>query len=180
MPVIKREYVTRQIFHAPVPNPLSVVRHAYGYDGAEYDAGVNCLEHETEDGEVISTPSLTRQADADDCDINVMMARYQATGIEPRVNPRQPQWGDFTDVPSYQEALAMVQQAKDDFEGLPAEVRARFGNDPAGMLEFLSDEANREEAIKLGLVMPPPDPPPPQRVEIVNPPEPLAKAPAAV
>lgn len=149
-------------------HPLAAVRGAYDFDGRLFDEGVDCSCFALPDGEIVETPSLTRQSDADDCDINVMMARYQTTGQEPRVNPRQPQWGDFSSVPGYQEALNIVRQADEDFMLLDAEVRERFGNDPAGMLRFLSDESNRDEAIRLGLVTPPAPEPPPQRVEIVN------------
>lgn len=154
---------------------LKSVRAAYDLDTADFDPGIDCQGFvDLSSGEYIETPSLTRQADAEDCDINVMMARYQATGIEPRVNPRAPQWGDFSDVASYQDALGVVAQAKADFDLLPAEVRERFGNDPAGMLDFLSREENRDEAIRLGLVIPPADPDPPMRVEVVNVPPPEA------
>lgn len=149
-------------------HPLDHVRGPYDFDGRMYDEGVDCSHFLTADGEVVETPSLTRQSEKDDCDINVMMAKYQTTGVEPRSNPRAPQWGDFSNVPAYQEALDIVRQADDDFALLPAEVRERFGNNPTGMLRFLSDEANRDEAIKLGLVMPPPVEPPPQKVHVVN------------
>lgn len=180
----KRELVNRS-YSDPISGEdrvfpgLKKVRNAYGFDGADHDPGLDCQFHVTESGELIETPSLTRQSDADDCDINVMMARYQATGEPPRVNPREPQWGDFSSVPDYQKSLAIVQQAQEDFALLDADVRARFGNDPSQMLSFLSDEANREEAMELGLVIRPPDPPPVQKVEIVNPPEPRGRKAAA-
>lgn len=148
-------------------HPLDAVRAAYDFDGRDYDEGIDCSSFVLDDGEVVDTPSLTRQADRDDCDINVMMAKYQATG-ELRTNPRQPQWGDFSDVPSYQEALNIVRQADEDFALLDAKIRDRFGNDPTQMLRFLEDEANRDEAVQLGLVNPPPVEPSPVRVEVVN------------
>lgn len=160
MPVVKPVYVNRS-FSDPVMAEMRddgshpLVRAAFDFDTRDYDPGIDCTAYIDDDGEVILTPTLTRQSDKDDCDINVMMARYEATGVEPRVNPRQPQWGDFSDVPSYQDALNIVRQADEDFMLLSAEVRDRFGNDPAQMLRFLEDEANRDEAVKLGLVMPP-------------------------
>lgn len=147
---------------------LELVRHAYSFDTKDYDPGIDCSGYVDEDGVFWETPSLTRQADAEDCDINVMMAKYQATGIEPRVNPRAPQWGDFSSVVGFQEALNIVRQSEADFMLLPAEVRDRFGNDPAGLLRFLEDPANREEAERLGIVVPPAPEDPPMRVEVVN------------
>jgi hypothetical protein len=40
------------------------------------------------------------------------------------------------------------------FEDLPAEVRFRFDNKPAELLKFMSDPANADEAIDLGLFEP--------------------------
>jgi phage internal scaffolding protein len=42
--------------------------------------------------------------------------------------------------------------AQDEFEALPAQIRARFDNDPANLIEFLENENNRPEAEELGLV----------------------------
>lgn len=147
---------------------LTSVRAAYDFDTGDFDPGVDCSGWVDEDGVLHETPSMTRQSDAEDCDINVMMAKYQATGVEPRVNPRSPQWGDFSTVVGFQEAMNIVRQSEEDFALLPAEVRDRFGNDPAGLLRFLEDDANREEAERLGIVNPVPPEPSPMRVEVVN------------
>ena len=37
---------------------------------------------------------------------------------------------------------------------LPADVRARSGNDPAGFVDFCSDDNNADEVEKLGLMLP--------------------------
>ena len=37
---------------------------------------------------------------------------------------------------------------------MPADVRARFNNDPALFVDFCSDEANLDEMRKLGLAVP--------------------------
>lgn len=165
------------------PGPLDLVRHGYAFDTSDYDPGIDCSGYVDEDGVLHETPSMTRQSDAEDCDINVMMAKYQATGVEPRVNPRSPQWGDFSTVVGFQEAMNIVRQSEEDFALLPAEVRDRFGNDPAGLLRFLENEDNRSEAERLGIVVPPVPEPPPMRVEVVNegrgetsPPEPAKPA----
>jgi phage internal scaffolding protein len=44
--------------------------------------------------------------------------------------------------------------AEDEFDALPAQIRARFENEPANLIDFLSNEQNRDEAEKLGLVNP--------------------------
>lgn len=149
-------------------SPLDKVRHAYAHDGDVYDPGIDCTGYYDADGVWVDTPTLAKQSSKDECDINVMMAKYQATGVFENVNEARPQWGDFADVPSYQEAQNLLLDSQRQFAALSAEVRARFGNDPKQMLAFLSDEGNRAEAIELGLVDPPPPEPAPQKVVVVD------------
>jgi phage internal scaffolding protein len=68
-----------------------------------------------------------------------------------------PLTGDFVDVPDFQTALNLVISAQDEFMKVPADVRARFNNDPGELMAFLEDDKNRDEAIKLGLVNAPPE-----------------------
>lgn len=106
-------------------------------------------------------PSMTQQHFKSDCDINTLIERHARTGMfyDPRqmVNPRKPQYGDFSaiDVNHFQEAQNVIVQARSMFDALPATVRDRFANDPARLLEFIGDESNRDEAIKLGLIVEP-------------------------
>lgn len=98
-------------------------------------------------------PSLTQQHFAEECDINEILRRSAQTGQVP-VNSKVPMYGDFTLVPkSLTEAFAVIKQANDLFTSMPWQVRERFGNDPQKMVEFLNDAKNRDEAIKLGLVV---------------------------
>lgn len=97
--------------------------------------------------------SLTKQADAKDADINNIMKRYEKTGLLPQLS-RPGQYGDFSEVRTYREALDQVMEAQSMFEALPGSLRARFGNDPELFLEFVDNPANAEELVKLGLVAP--------------------------
>lgn len=101
-------------------------------------------------------PSVTEQAHANETDINEIVRRYQRTGALPTRNGA-PMYGDFTQVVDYHSAVEAVRQASEAFMMLPPEVRKRFGNNPGELLEFLSNESNREEAVKLGLVEAPED-----------------------
>lgn len=97
--------------------------------------------------------SLTKQSESAECDLNAIMKRYEKTGLLTHVNERQPQpYADYTDVLDYQESVNRINQANESFNALPAEVRKKFANDPAQLIRFVSDEANRDEAEKLGLV----------------------------
>lgn len=98
--------------------------------------------------------SLTRQEFANDADLNKIMERYSA-GLAPLPSGvRFPQFGDFSDGLDFQACLDKLIAAQTAFDSLPSAVRDRFSNDPARLLDFLSDEKNRDEAIKLGLVEP--------------------------
>ena len=103
------------------------------------------------------TPSLTQQHYAPECDINNIIARYRTTGmmVDPLASRRPIQYGDYTAVPDYQSAQQIVCDAQEAFDALDARTRRRFANNPADLLAFLSDEANRDEAIKLGLIISP-------------------------
>lgn len=101
--------------------------------------------------------SRTKQAFADECDINRIMARYNTienynavVAIQSPVRVK-PQFGDFTTVPDFVAAQNTLLRAQAMFDALPAVIRDRFANDPAKLLAFLEDPVNRDEAVKLGL-----------------------------
>lgn len=96
--------------------------------------------------------SLTQQQFADETNINKIMKKYHATGMITHLNRKQGQYVDLSNVKNYQESLQTVIDAQKSFMTLPSEVRKRFENDPQQIINFLSDENNREEAISLGLI----------------------------
>lgn len=112
-----------------------------------------------DDGKVyMMEESRTLQAPAAEIDVNVLVARAKA-GEDLSRFVRPGQYLDMTQVPTdLRDALAIVQRANDLFMSLDANVRERFFNDPARMVDFLSDSNNRDEAIKLGLVKAPEEP----------------------
>lgn len=102
--------------------------------------------------------SKTQQHFANDCNINKIMDKYNKTGVLDNLNPNKPLFGDFSEVVDYQAALNGVLQAQAAFADLPAKIRDKFGNDYTGLLEFVADEKNRDEAIALGLIEKPAEP----------------------
>jgi len=98
--------------------------------------------------------SLTRQSEKAESDINNILKRYEKTGLLPEMIKDNPVYGDFCDVPSYMDAVEIVSKAQEQFDNLDAQVRARFWNDPAKFLEFCTNDANREEMGRLGLLKP--------------------------
>lgn len=113
----------------------------YDVNAVSLETGLACPEEE----------GRTQQAFKEDADINVIVRRFGLTGQLPE-NVRVPVSGDFTGITDFQSAMQAVVAAQAAFNELPAEVRARFRNDPQELMAFMEDDANREEAIKLGLV----------------------------
>jgi len=104
-------------------------------------------------------PTRTKQSEMAACDINNILKRYQKTGQLPDLIKQNPQYGDFTNVLSYQESLNTVAMAQAQFNALDAHIRERFMNDPARFLEFATNPKNNKELIRLGLAVERPAPP---------------------
>lgn len=119
---------------------------------------------------MFSLPSRTKQEFKDECDINVLMKRYQKTGLFPQYPGQEPRYVSNIGVPDYQESLNIVMKARSEFESLNSELRKRFDNDPAKFLAFVNDEKNGDELVKLGLRERPAPAPEPVQVQVVNPP----------
>lgn len=96
--------------------------------------------------------SLTKQSFKDECDINLIIERARAGMDISHVNARAPVFGDFSNIPSYQESLDFVNKADEMFMALDPKIRERFRNDPGHLLAFLADPANRDEAVRLGIL----------------------------
>lgn len=110
----------------------------------------------------------TLQSFKDDADINNLVRRFKLTGQAPMPN-MSPFYGDFTQVEDYQSAMNMIIAARESFHALPAEVRKKFNNDPAQLIEYLNDpKLDKAEARKLGLLKPEEAVPAPQKVMLVD------------
>lgn len=88
-------------------------------------------------------PSLAQQHLKEETDINNIVAQYGVTGQLPEAPVNMPTYGDFTGIGDYRQALDAVMAADDAFMKLPANVRERFNNDPAELVDFVSDFENR-------------------------------------
>lgn len=121
-------------------------RSAYNYDmdAASDVSGLKCLDE-----------SLAKQSFAEESDINTIVRRFNLTGQLPE-NVAAPVYADFDEVFDYHSAMNAIAKAHEAFDEMPADIRARFQNDPALFVDFCSDDKNREEAEKLGLVIPKP------------------------
>lgn len=104
----------------------------------------------------------TLQQFRDECDVSLIVKKYgdprlfeeamrvQNALVNNMVNP--PKYVDFTELPDMQEAFQAVRDAEAMFMSLPSDVRAKFNNDPVKLAEFVQNEKNIPEAIKLGIL----------------------------
>ncbi|AXH74422.1 MAG: internal scaffolding protein [Microviridae sp.] len=132
------------------------VRSPYNYDveSVSDETGLKCEDE-----------SRTIQSAAEDADINTIVRRFGLTGQLP-TDLAIPQSGDFTNIPDFHTAMNLVRQAQEEFMRVPAEIRERFSNDPQRLMSFVEDDANRDEALKLGLLKPVEVKPEPQVLDV--------------
>lgn len=127
--------------------------------------------------------SLARQEFADECDINVIMASYEKTGVMSHVRNGEPFYMDFGDTPGdLMESMDFMRRAEEAFMMLPAKVRREFDNDARQFVEFAEREDSLDQMREWGLAPPKPQEPPevapegkapkPPKAPPVAPPEP--------
>lgn len=102
----------------------------------------------SEDGKMIY---ITQQDHKDQCDINLIIPKYQKSGVITHVADFEAQYGEFLGI-DFKQANDLVIGAKNKFNELPSEVRSYFKNDPGKLLEFMENPDNRDKAIELGLI----------------------------
>lgn len=117
-------------------------RRYYEYDtqAASRESGLACE----------ASLDRTRQEFKEECDINTLIRRF-GLGYEMPQGLRVPQYGDFSHISNYHEALNQIAAAGETFDLLPAHVRDRFQNDPGRFVDFCLDSKNRDELVSLGL-----------------------------
>lgn len=118
------------------------IRSSFNYDRdqASDESALACLDE-----------SKAIQSAEEESNINTIVRRFGISGELPN-QVAMPQSGDFTNIPDFHTAMNLVRQAQEEFVRVPAEIRARFNNDPGRFMEFFDDPSNYDEALKLGLV----------------------------
>lgn len=102
--------------------------------------------------------SLTQQHFAQEADIKTIIKKHDRTGIISHVARGVAQYGDYSEINEYREALDKVNNAQASFQELPSQIRAMFGNDAGEFFEFATNPANAEKMVELGLKAEPPKP----------------------
>lgn len=84
--------------------------------------------------------SRTKQEFTKDCDINLIVKKYEKSGILSHLNRGKPSYVDNGDSVSLHEAMDKVMEAEGGFANLPAAVRDAANGDPVQLLEMLESE----------------------------------------
>lgn len=93
---------------------------------------------------------ITKQANKDECDVNLILAKYQKTGIITHRQQFEPQYDDATGV-DFQTAMNLVKSSEAMFNELPSSVRRQFRDSPIEFMNFVNDPANQDAMIEMGL-----------------------------
>jgi phage internal scaffolding protein len=94
---------------------------------------------------------LTEQAHKKETDINLIIQKYDKTGLISHVSSFEGRFGDLTGL-EFKEMMDKVTNAQSMFNNLPAEIRKEFDNTPEKLLTFMENPENRQRAIELGLI----------------------------
>lgn len=95
---------------------------------------------------------LVQQHMRDECDVNVIMRRYQSTGVLTHVRDEATAiYGDFYDAPDYKTGAELILAADNLFMELPSSVRDHFKNSAGDFVEFAGNPENLEQMREWGL-----------------------------
>lgn len=118
------------------------IRSSFNYDrdAVSNETGLECLDD-----------SLAIQSAEQESNINTIVRKFGLTGELPG-QVAMPKSGEFHDIPDFHSAMNLIRKTTEEFLKVPADIRARFGNDPQAFMSFVEDDANYEEARRMGLL----------------------------
>jgi phage internal scaffolding protein len=99
--------------------------------------------------------SRTKQSLKDETNINLIMSKYQKTGVINFANTTPPTY-DYASSDDYHTSLNLITSAQSKFNELPSSVRNKFHNDPYKFLDYMHDETKLEDSYEVGLRTRPP------------------------
>lgn len=101
--------------------------------------------------QAVDMPGKTKSDMKQECDINAIMAKYQRQGVIAHIERRSPSYGIHNGL-DFQEAMQLIDNAKESFAELPSSIRKKFNNSPADFMDFVSNPDNLDELERMGLV----------------------------
>jgi len=96
-------------------------------------------------------PSRVVESEAYKTDINYIVAQYVKTGDASKFSERLGSFGDVSEVKDLISCQNVLRDAAEAFATLPAKIRDAFGNDPTVLASALSDPAQRDRLVELGI-----------------------------
>lgn len=113
-----------------------------------YDGGANIPP--LDGTETVCVEPGARQSEAEECDINRIVAQFVKTGVGPAA-VAEGVFADVSEITDFRSALERMRGAEEAFMTLPPKVRFMFDNDALKFVEFAVDPANRDKMVELGL-----------------------------
>lgn len=98
--------------------------------------------------------SKVQEQFADACQTDTIIRKYNMMGVNPFIASGSSQYLDTTQIPSFVAAQNAQVKVKEYFEGLPADVRLEFNNDPMQFAEVVSDPRNADYLREIGVLAP--------------------------
>lgn len=106
---------------------------------------------------IFTKKTKTMESEKDSCDVNRIMNHYLRYGVVPDgVTVKTPKFGDFSNIPTFQDAQNMMRQAEDVFLRVPIEIRRACDHNAAKVMDFLNDPNNKDVLKKYGMLKPEP------------------------
>lgn len=98
--------------------------------------------------------SKVQEQFADACQTDTIIRKYNMMGVNPFIASGNSQYLDTTQIPSFVCAQNAQVKVKEYFDGLPADVRLEFNNDPAQFAEAVLDPQNADYLREIGVLAP--------------------------
>lgn len=95
--------------------------------------------------------SGAKQSMKDECNVNLIVSRFEETGLISHIAEGVPQFVDAGELGDYRSIIEQVRKVDEYFAGLPAVVRTTFENDASAFMDFLESGATVEDLEALGL-----------------------------
>ncbi|WNK13115.1 MAG: internal scaffolding protein [Microvirus sp.] len=105
--------------------------------------------------ETINTePTMTQQQFQNECDVNLIMKKYEKTGEFTHLTSKQGIYADFSEIKDYHQMKQQLIEAELAFETLPPQVRLKYNNNPGDLIDALNDPKQQSELVELGILNP--------------------------
>lgn len=98
--------------------------------------------------------SKVQEQFADACQTDTIIRKYNAMGVNPFISAGSSQYLDTTEIPSFVVAQKAQVKVKEFFDGLPADIRLEFNNDPMQFAEVVSDSTQADYLREIGVLAP--------------------------